>query len=215
MHRRNRVFALVFSACSIWAMGCSLFGGAPDVPTPSVEEGGKAVVEDVGKSVSKDVKSGELPSPKDKPALENAADLTPPPGMPDLNAIVGSDRENRAPAMLSQLQAELGREDVEQILPGGGGDPKKNTVKVAIKDKPGVKDVELSYNAKGLRIVRIHFDSKHNSDAFRDYLLKACDAKFGDRQPPKDGVYTWTTANFKTSKVKLVKGEGYELEIML
>ncbi len=200
-----------------FAMSCSLLGGAPDpgVGTPNIDASGKEVVEEVASDASKSLKQGEVPATKDKPALEDAADLKPPPGMPDLNAIVGSDRENRAPAMLSQLQAEMGRDDVEQILKGGGGDPKKNTVKVAIKDRPGVKDVELSYNAKGLRSVRIHFEAKHDSDAFRDYLLKACDAKFGDRPPPKDGVYTYTTANFKTSKVRLIKGEGYELEILL
>lgn len=200
-----------------FAMGCSLLGGAPDpgVGTPNVDTEGKDVVEGVVSDASKSLKQGEVPASKDKPALADAADLKPPAGMPDLNAIVGSDRENRAPAMLSQLQAEMGRDDVEQILKGGGGDPKKNTVKVSIKDHPGVKDVEFSYNAKGLRLVRIHFEAKHDSDAFRDYLLKACDAKFGDRPPPKDGIYTYTTANFKTSKVRLIKGEGYELEILL
>ncbi len=212
---RRTVFVSILVFCAS-GMGCSqLSGGAAEIPAPSLEEGGKAVVEEVGSGASKGLKEGELPASKDKPALENAADLKPPPGMPDLNAIVGSDRENRAPAMLNQLQAEMGRDDVEQILKGGGGDGKKNTVKVLIKDTPGVKDVELGYNAKGLRSVRIHFEAKHDSDAFRDYLLKACDAKYGDRPAPKDGVYTYTTTNFKTSKVRLIKGEGYELDVML
>jgi hypothetical protein len=151
------------------------------------------------------------------PATVIAPPTTPLPGTPDLAHLLGTKADGWNPKVFTGLREGMAPAQAGKAFKYADAYDKFGIADIPVGNVKGVQRYRLNYLEGKLKFAEIWFDASLETAAFRDSLVKACKAKWGEPSNPGEEPM-WIGPEYYTvnvSKIIDLSAKGWSLKIAL